>query len=234
VNIPETPLEIISGGGSIELGPYDYDDGTQGAFPLIRGIDLPDDPGAPRLPPGEPAYDPEDGALDGTGEKILDEPGRLPLWVGWNERELYLATDAAEPGRDHFILVCFDEPSSLRATHWGKAGVEAVCSRQVFLAMEGDGDFQGWFQRGTTGTNDSPITGAAARAGGGNVLEGAIDPVRLGIGAAGGHVWVAAVAFGSADNGALISAEQTPAGNGDGTVDLGELSAIELGMIRSE
>lgn len=234
VNIPETPLEIIANGGSLDLAPYDYDDGTQGKFPLIRDIVLPDDPGAPTRMPGDPAFAPTDGVIDATARRIAGDSGRLPLFVGWNEKEIYLATDKAAPGRDHFILLSLERPNSLRAAHWAKGGQEAAGNRQVFLAMEGDGMFQGWFQRGSSGTNDTELTGGGVRASQGTALEGTFDPARVGLGAAGTHIWVAVVAFGTNDGGALLAGTQTPAGNGDGTVDISEFVEIELANIRAQ
>jgi hypothetical protein len=234
VNIPQTPLEIIASGGSIDLAPFDYDDGTQGKFPLIRDIVLPDDPGAPLKPPGEPAFTPTDGRLDSTAQRLAGDAGRLPIYVGWNERELYVATDEAPAGRDHFIIISFERPDSLKAAHWTKSGSEAASNRQVFLAMEGDGMFQSWFQRGSTGSNDTELTGAGVRSSQGMILEGTFDPMRAGIGAVGDRVWIAAVAFASPNGGALIGAAQTPAGNGDGTLDITEFLEVPLSSIRSE
>jgi hypothetical protein len=234
VNIPETPLEIIANGGSIDLAPYDYDDGTQGRFPLIRDIQLPDDPGAPQREPGDPAFVATDGRVDTTARRVAGDGGRLPLFVGWNEREIYVATDEAAAGRDHFILLSLERPNSLRATHWAKGGTEAAGNRQVFLAMEGDGEFQGWFQRGSTGTNDTELTGGGVRSSQGSALEGTFDPARVGLGAASTHIWVAVVSFGTSDGGALMSGTQTPAGNGDSTVDISEFLEIELSTVRSQ
>lgn len=235
VNIPQTPLEIIAEGGSLDLAPFDYDDGTQGKFPLVRDLALPDDPGSPRKPPGEPAFLPLDGQLDSSARRFAGDAGRLPLYVGWNERELYVATDKANAGRDHFILISLEQPDALRACHWAKTGMEAASNRQVFLAMEGDGMFQGWFQRGSTGSNDTQLTGAGVRASqGSTIVEGSFDPMRAGLGAIGQRVWIAVVAFGTADGGALMSGLQTPAGNGDGTVDLSEFLEIDLASVRSE
>jgi hypothetical protein len=44
VNIEQTPTEIIAAGGTLELSPYDYDDGTQGRLPILRDLELPADP----------------------------------------------------------------------------------------------------------------------------------------------------------------------------------------------
>lgn len=233
VNIPSTPLEIISMGGTIELTPYDYDDGTLGKFPILRDIQLPDDPGEPMRMPGDPMFAPADGNLDSSAQRIGGDAGRLALYASWNERELYVATDKASPGRDHFILISLEQPNALRAAHWAKGGMEAAGNRQVFLAMEGDGDFQGWFQRGSAGNNDTQLMGGGVRQSQGTILEGTIDPTRVGIGALGARIWIAAVSFATADGGALAAAAQTPAGNGDATVDISEFIEVELSTIRA-
>lgn len=234
VNIPSTPLEIISMGGMIDLAPYDYDDGTLGKFPLLRDIQLPDDPGQPSRMPGDPMFSPTDGNVDAPARRIGGDAGRLALYASWNERELYVATDKASPGRDHFILISLERPNALRAAHWAKGGMEAASNRQVFLAMEGDGDFQGWFQRGSAGNNDTQLMGGGVRQSQGMMLEGTIDPSRAGIGAFGDRVWIAAVSFATADGGALNGAAQTPAGNGDATVDISEFLEVELSTIRAQ
>ncbi|MCK6548551.1 hypothetical protein L6R52_22075 [Myxococcota bacterium] len=232
VNLPNTPAEILANDLTIELAPWDYDDGTQGRLPPIRDVTLPDEPGPPMRAPGEPAFTPGDGVVDATAELVRDG-GRLPLWVAWNERELYVATDAAPPGRDHFILVSFEAPTGDAPAHWAKAGREATSARQVFLAMEGDGAFQGWFRRGPSGSDDQLLEGAGLGSGRGAVVEGTIDPIRAGLGAFDGRVWIAVVAFASADGGALDASTQSPAGDGDGTVDPAELREVVLVDVRA-
>lgn len=233
VNIPQTPAQIIAENLTLELGPFDYDDGMQGRAPPIRDLDLPEEPGRPQPVPGQPAFLPRDGEVDRPA-RPLSVAGRLPLWVAWNERELYVATSPARPGRDHFILVSLVAPLELRPAHWAKAGTEAGGARQVFLAMEGDGDFAGWFQRGTSGGNDAQLMGAGIATGRGVVLEGTIDAALAGAGGFGDRVWIAAVEFETADGGALDPSTQNPPGNGDLNVDLVELTEVVLSTVRAE
>jgi hypothetical protein len=233
VNVPQTPQEIVMNGMTVNLALYDYDDGTRGKFPLIRDITLPDDPGPPMKVPGQPQYMATDGVLDTSATSVSSPPGRLPLWVGWNGRDFYVATQPAIPGEDHFIVVSFDQPTATRAAFWAKSGMAAASAHQGFLAMEGDGRFQAWFIRGNVGNNDVQLTVAGQSSGQGTVLEGAIDPVSTGVGPVGDRVWVAAVAYGTHDGDPLIPATQDPQGNGDATLDPTELLEVRLAMVRS-
>jgi hypothetical protein len=228
VNIPDRPSDIIQNGGTLDLNPFDYDDGRAGRTALIREIELPVDPGPPRRRPGEPAFSAADGDRDPAARAYAGGAG-LGLWVGWNEREIYVATDLAVPGRDHFVIIALDPPSATPPAPWAKAGRAAAGNRTVFLAMEGDGDFAGWFRRGAAGNDDQQIT-AGARTGRGGVLEGALDLSSMG--ALGGSIWIAAVAYATADGGALDAARQNPSGDGDGDLSMTELIEVPLIDVR--
>lgn len=231
VNIPERPLDIIANGTMIELAPYDYDDGKQGRASPIRDLMLPLDPGSGGTTPGQPEFDATDGQLDATAVE-LSAPGRLPLWAAWNERTLYVATSPATAGRDHFVMISFDAPSETRPAQWAKAGSAAIGSRTIFLAQEGDGDFSGWFRRGAGGNDDTLIESPGAVSSRGQVLEGSFD--TGGEGPLGGSVWIAVVAYGTSDGDPLISDVQNPAGNGDGNLDVVELTELRLGDLRAQ
>jgi len=173
-----------------------------------------------------PAYDGADGQLDAAATRVSSGGARLPLSIGWNERVLYVATDRATPGVDHFVFVSLDPPGALMAAHWAKAGTGATSARLVFLAMEGDGDFSGWFRRG----DDMLLAGLpSARSA---ALEGTLDPQAAGLGAPGTSIWVAVVAYGTADGGALSGARQWPAGNDDGVLDAAEFQEVRLEDVR--
>jgi hypothetical protein len=230
VNIPERPTDIIMQGGTIELGPYDYDDGKMGRAPIVRDLMLPVDPGEAALPPGQPPYRGTDGDRDLRTRELSAGTDRLPLWVSWNEHELYVATQLAPAGRDHFIVLSLDAPDGAPPTQWNKSGTSAAGTRTFFLAMEGDGDFAAWFRRGTTGTDDTRVdTGVTV--GRGQVLEGTIDLSALMF--SGESIWIASVAYGTADRGALDVARQNPMGNADPNLDRAELREIRLRDIRA-
>lgn len=225
VNIPQTPDEIISSGGTLDLTAFDYDDGTQGRAPLTRDIDLPLDPGDAGTAPGVPVYDASDGRLDPPATEVL--PAKL--WVGWNEERLYVATQPASPGRDHFVVVAFDPPTTTRAAHWAKQGNITLGDRTVMLAMEGDGDFAGWFRLHASSDADELLADGVTSSKG-TILEGLIDPNLAGVGGVGDRIWVAVLAYGTADGGALI--EQSPAGNANLDVEASEMVEIDLATVR--
>ena len=234
VNIPLTPAELLMMmGTTLELAPYDYDDGRMGRAAPVRDRLLPIDPDTmgPAPTPGIPAFSPTDGDLDIRAIALPAGAGRLPVHVAWNERELYVATEKSRPGVDHFVIVSLDPPSTVLPTHWAKAGTSAASPRTIFLAMEGDGDFSGWFRRGTTGIDDTQIMNVPnART---NVLEGAIDLASNGLGAPGASIWIAAVEFATPDGGALDAARQSVAGNGDGNIDAVEFREVTLSDVRA-
>ncbi len=232
VNIPTRPSEIISSGQNIELGMFDYDDGLVGRAPLVRDVQLPLDPGIPRRPAGEPVFDATDGRVDASARQ-LSAPGRLPLWIAWNERSLYVATQAAPAGRDHFVIVSLDPPQGGLPAQWAKGGRSAGGDRTVFLAMEGDGDFSGWFRRGAMGNDDTLLEGLGLESGRGEVLEGAIELDRAGLGAPGAEIWVAVVAYGTRDGDPLGPDLQNPAGDGDFDLDADELQTLTLVGLRA-
>lgn len=231
VNIPQTPSEIIRDAGSLDLSQFDYDDGLVGRAPLLREINLPLDPGRPVRPAGQPAFDGTDGRADATARQLSAGPGRLPLWIAWNERDLYVATQPAPAGSDHFIIVSLDAPATAKPAQWAKGGTSQAGNQAIFLAMEGDGMFSGWFTRGPTGNDDMPLEGLGVTNGRGDVLEGAVELSRAGT--VGDRVWVAVVAYGTADGGALAATAQHPAGNGDLNLDAAEFIEIPLASVRA-
>lgn len=233
VNMPLKPTDIVAQGMTINLAATDYDSGTRGRVPLVRDIHIPDVPpssGGGNATPGQPAFVATDGVLDDAATPLRASAGHQPLWVSWNQQSLYVATNPAVPGRDVFVVVSFDPPRGGMGCFWSKAGGCPASPRQVYLAMEGNGHFQGWFRR-TPGGPDALLTSGATSAQG-VVLEGALDLQAAGIGSPGPQIWVAALAFGTNDNDHLIPASQTPDGNGDYNLDPTELTTTALGDVR--
>jgi hypothetical protein len=234
VNIPTKPVELIEQGGVIDLNPFDYDSGWIGVAPLVRTIQLPIDPGPERPTPGQPGFAPTDGQVDESARQwTSSETGRLPLWLSWNETRLYVATDPALPGEDKFIIVATSTPSMNRNMPWAKAGQMATGTYGLFLAMEGDGDFQGWFRTHSSSANDIIIEDAAAQASAGSVLEGTIDLALSGQPNELKSIWVAVIAAETSDGGALQPSTQNPSGNSDFTLDQAEFIRIQLLQIRA-
>lgn len=172
-----------------------------------------------------------DGALD-ADVTVLGGGTRLRLAVSYSaDGRLYVATDDAGEGSDHFILVSTTAPTGAsRGAPFAKAGtVAAGTGALLFLADENDNDFSGWFER-PTGAGDLARTGAAygaATAGNGGVLEGTVD-LAAAFGAVPTTVYLAAVPYQTGDGGALFSAAQTPAGDADGDVDGAEYVAFTV------
>jgi len=151
-----------------------------------------------------------DGILDYRAE-LLASNGLL-LYVRFDGRYLYVATQDAGEGNDHFIFVATN-PATARNAPWAKNGT--VGQYAAFLADENDNGFVSWFN-----TTNSAITNLfAARAASyfqnGGWLEGVIDLSSLfGTGFT-GTFYLAAAPYGNADGGILITSAQVPSGNGD-------------------
>ena len=141
---------------------------------------------------------------------------------------LYVATDDAGEGSDHFLLVSATPPGAARAAPFAKAGtVAAGTGPLLFLADENDNGFSGWFRR-EAAAGDTALTGAAylaATGANGGVVEGALD-LTAAFGAVPATVYLAAAPYATADGGALVAAAQTPSGDGDGDLDAAEYLAI--------
>lgn len=159
-----------------------------------------------------------DGLIDNTSWQRAQNGLRLYAAIKGNH--LYVATQDAGEGSDHFIYV-HHQVDAMRAMHWSKTG--QVMQWGAFLADENDSAFQGWFDAAgvqitnaararsmTSGlNNNAPSTNG--------VLEGTLDlpghfssfPAQL-------HL--AAAPFGTANAGTLVNTAQVPAGNGDGNI----------------
>lgn len=227
VNIPGTPLDIIARGDVLSLGEYDYDDGLAGRSPLIRDLDLPLDPGETPPIPGQPAFTATDGTRDPVA-KSAGDADRTPLWVSWNGRDLYVATDPAGPGRDRFVIVSLESPTETHPSPWAKTGAVASSARTYFLAMEGDGDFASWFSLDSTGAETRIASAPASH---GVVLEGALDLGALG--PPPDRVWVSTAAYGTLNGDPLDASSQNPRGDGDFELETNELFEAELSRFRA-
>jgi 3',5'-cyclic AMP phosphodiesterase CpdA len=167
-----------------------------------------------------------DGLLDSTAWERAANGLKLHAAIRGNH--LYLATQDAGEGHDHFIYVS-NQTGALRAANWSKLG--QVMTWSAFLADENGSGLQGWF-----GAAEQPLTnpeiysattsglnnnGAAAN----GVLEGTIDlPAHFGAFPA--QLYISAAPYDSPDGGALIANSQVPAGNGDGNLDPNEFLVL--------
>jgi hypothetical protein len=159
-----------------------------------------------------------DGVRD-TDSKLIASNGGMNLWAGLKGDTLYVATNDAGEGNDHFIFVASNPPGALRTAQWAKAG--QVANWLAFLADENTNDFEGWF--------DTTVTRAAMTGANGGVLEGTIDLKALFGGVLPGTIALAAAPYGNADGGALISTSQVPASvNNNGNLDASEFAIVEV------
>jgi hypothetical protein len=229
VNIPGTPADIITGGKVIALSKTDYDAGLIGVLPPSYVL-----PPAPKPSPFK-----MDGALDGTATLVAGGGNTMSLQMALSGNYLYLATDDAGEGSDHFILLSATAPGALRAAPWGKAGQVAFGGKTIFLADENDSDFAGWFELGppdtllaSMGGGQNPALDVATPPQNGSVLEGTVDLVSL-FGAVPPMVYVAVAPWATADGGSMYSAAQTPpTKDGNGNIDAGEILKVSLPSLK--
>jgi hypothetical protein len=157
-----------------------------------------------------------DGVLDQAATLIQTNTG-LSLWAGLIGDVLYVATNDAGEGNDHFILLARDA-NPLAPAMWAKAG--QVADWDAFLADENSNDYEGWFD--ATGATQA-MTGAN-----GGVLEGTINLAQE-FGTRPSSIRLAVALFGNADGGSLLNTHQiAPSVNSDGNVDASEYVVVDL------
>ena len=167
-----------------------------------------------------------DGTPDSTGY-LVSNPG-MTIYAAVRGNRLYVATWS--PGSfnngssDHFILISDTlSGSPTAAAPWGKAGQMAIPGNKPYLAGESTGDYAGWFNvLGSTSLFKNPVNSG--------VMEGSIDLVQN-FGALPAQVYVAAVAYATADNGTL--AAQAPAAQGvaNNNLEPGEFLTVPVSSI---
>ncbi|MCK6475918.1 MAG: hypothetical protein L6Q35_03695 [Phycisphaerales bacterium] len=157
-----------------------------------------------------------DGVRD-TGSVLVASSNGMSLWAGLKGSVLYVATNDAGEGNDHFIFVA-QSPGALRAAPWAKSGQVAAWS--AFLADENNNDYEGWF--------DAAGATQAATGANGGVLEGTIDLAGE-LGTIPASIALAVGPFATADGGALLWQYQVPATvNSNTTLDATEYIVIDL------
>ena len=173
-----------------------------------------------------------DGQLDASAQLVGGGVTSVRVFVSVSgDGKLYLATDDAGEGSDHFFFVSATAPgvSNFHAPFGKQGNVSVGTGDMLFLADENDNDFEGWFSLNAVG-NDDLLSGAnflSATGANGGVLEGAIDLVAA-FGAVPSEIFVGATVYVSADNTAMVSAAQTPTGDGDGNIDGDEFIRVCL------
>lgn len=226
VNLPTTLAEIVAMDGVFDLNPWDYDSGFVGVGPPSYEL-------AP--PPPPPPFVIGDGAIDAVAKLVPGGgPGTMTLHAALSGTTLYVATQDAGEGSDHFLFVSAAPPGAPLPAPWAKAGTVALPGSAIFLADENDGPFAGWFALGTgalleaAGPSSRPDLDSAAA---GGVLEGTVDLVAL-FGAVPDTIYLVVGPWASPDGGGLYASAQMPATvDGDGDVDAPELAAVPRASI---
>jgi len=157
-----------------------------------------------------------DGVRDADATLVATR-GAMQLFAGMKGDTLYVATNDAGEGNDHFIFVS-QTPSALVPAPWAKSG--RVAGWSCFLADENSNDYEGWFE-----TTATPLAATGAN---GGVLEGTIN-LRSELGALPESISLAVGVYGNADGGVLSIASQVPApitNNGD--IEANEFLVVRL------
>lgn len=169
-------------------------------------------------------------AMDG----LLDDPlwlrvsNGLTLYAAIRGPYLYLATQDAGEGSDHFIYVA-EMVSTQRPANWSKSGT--IMQWGALLADENDNAFNGWFgPSGELLTNFAfykSITSGLNNNGtnGNGMLEGTIHLTGH-FGAFPERLLLAAAPYQTTNSGTLVSAAQAPAGNGNGNIESNEFLVL--------
>src|SRR5439155_2685499 len=157
-----------------------------------------------------------DGQLDADAREISSKNG-MHLYYSMHGGKLYVATNDAGEGNDHFIYVAH-VPGAMRAANWAKAG--QIAGWDAYLADENDNTYSGWFDASGAVQN---ATGAN-----GGVLEGTIDLAGE-LGSIPADLYLAVGVFPTADGTALLSAYQLPGSlDGDGNIQANEFLHLFL------
>lgn len=194
-----TQFDLVFNNGS---GTWDNNNGQDWYFAVTGGT------------PGD-QWD-MDGLLDADA-RLVAVNNSLHLYAGMKDDVLYVATEDAGEGNDHFILLA-QQPGAMRAAMWAKSG--QVADWDAFLADENNNDYEGWFDA---------LGGTQAMTGpNGGVLEGTIN-LREQYGALPTVIHLAMAPYATPDGGALIHQSQVPASvNSDGNIDPLEFVEVRL------
>jgi hypothetical protein len=226
VNLGKSIAEILAGTGVFDLNPSDYDAGFVGLAAPSYVL------AAPPPPPPPPPFVIGDGMIDAGA---ADVPGRgassMRLLWARSGKWLYVATDDAGEGSDHFLFVSAAAPGAPRPAPWAKAGTVAFPASGLVLVDENENDFAGWFALDgevLLEAAGADTRGDLACATGNGVMEGLVDLEAL-FGAVPQAIYLAVGPWGTANAGPLFSAGQAPAStNGDGNLDAAEIAGLPL------
>ena len=174
-----------------------------------------------------PAYDEfvMDGEPDFAGYLVADTG--MTIYAAVRGTKLYVATwspgnEFSGFGSDHHLFISDTLlGSATTPAPWNKLGSLAIAGNKPYLAGEYESTYAGWFNtKGATTLFKSPVNSGA--------LEGVIDLVAE-FGTVPENVYVAAVAYATADAGGINS--QAPSGNGNNNLEPGEFLRIPIAAV---
>ena len=159
-----------------------------------------------------------DGALDADAKEIATRNG-MHLYYSMHAGKLYLATNDAGEGSDHFIyLAGASGAGAMVPANWAKAG--QIAQWAAFLADENDNDYEAW--------SDAAGANQAATGANGGVLEGTIDLAGE-FGSIPSDIYLAVGLYGTANAGALLATHQLPTSlDNDGNIQAVEYLKLTL------
>ncbi len=193
-----TQLDVVFNNGG---GTWDNNNGADWHFAVTGGT--------------QPGWQ-MDGLLDAPALELASNGG-MALWAGLDGDVLYVATNDAGEGNDHFIYVALT-PGPLRAANWAKAG--QIADWSAYLADENNNDYESWFDAGGA---TQAMTGVD-----GGVLEGTLDLAGE-FGALPAQIYLAVGVYQTQDGGTLQWQQQVPASlNNNGNLDASEYLLVDL------
>jgi Starch/carbohydrate-binding module (family 53)/Glycosyl hydrolase family 57 len=165
-----------------------------------------------------------DGQLDG-GTVEVARNGTMFLSASLRGDVLYVAAPNTPAGNDRFIyLAPIAGPGALTAANWGKSG--QIAGWSALLGAEADNGYIGW---------QDQTAGVAVASAKNAVMEGAINlrqEFALGAGALPANVWLSFAQFPTGNGTALVASLQTPAGNGNASIEAAEFLQVPLCQFR--
>jgi hypothetical protein len=170
--------------------------------------------------------------MDGTADSVgyLVAQNGMTLFAALRGSRLYVGTwstgNNTGGANDHFVHVSDSVlASATTATPWAKAGLIAIPAGKPFLAAESTNNYVGWQNAGS-----ATVTAFKAATSSGQ-MEGSIDLTQA-FGSLPGSVYLASVAYGTADAGVIGS--QCPAGNGNNNLEPGEFLQFPIATMRDQ
>lgn len=241
LRFPDPPLDFDGDGLpdakellSTRSLPVDADTDNDGLVDGLEDLDGDGVVGGGETDPSQPALTqnptdirnyPMDGVRDHPAT-LLGSHG-LDLFYRFDGRYLYVATQDAGEGNDHFIFISTN-PSVAVSAPWAKSG--QVGAWIAFLADEDGGSFTGWFDADRNLITNLFTARSATYFQNGGRLEGVLDLSAFLPAGFTSALYLAAAPYGSADGGSLITSAQVPEGNGDGNLlGAGEFIRLDPG-----